>query len=552
MLSKGFDEVMAGDRTPLKGISVVDELVPPLLEAKARPAFMQDRIRLVRMLLGEEQFNSDFIIQQLGNRDLVNRMGALYAVGGEKNIPDENKQRLADKIETLAKDSDRDIRRAAATALGNLGEKALPILQTLLKDTQYVRQDAITALGAVGEKALPTLILLALAPNWLFREPAIKALGKVGNEALPTLSTLAEDPEGYVRVATAAALGNVGGTAVPTLVKLAEDSEGHVRRAAATALGNLGKEALPPLSKLAEDPEDNVRVAVATALGNVGEEAIPTLAKLAQDPYGGVHCTAIESLGRIGERAIPTLVQLAQDHDLGIRCAVARSLGAVGGQALHELEKLTEDPVPDVSSVAKTALAEKKADKKPMLDLLIGLGEPALASPFLRETEGRLQALADISARLTEEFGSGYVGVVIVGSTEKGYMTPQSDLDCAIIAENLQVKKEFVELAEAREIHPCIRLNLPPDTLSGDNRNFLFTGMFFGNREKLAEMQKKTLDSLTPEDWDTLRKTMINRDVDFYKLYKGGLKYEDIELIEHARTVLYTPPDYETMKTQVI
>jgi len=86
-------------------------------------------------------------------------------------------------------DSDRDVRRAAAEALGDLGDpQAVPaLIQALRDDWEAVRRAAAEALGKLGDpQAIPPLIQ-ALGDYWYdVRFAAAEALGKLGDpQAIP-------------------------------------------------------------------------------------------------------------------------------------------------------------------------------------------------------------------------------------------------------------------------------------------------------------------------------------------------------------------------------
>src|SRR5262245_30942806 len=64
-------------------------------------------------------------------------------------------------VEAL-KDKDRDVRQAACTALGNLGQEAVkPLIEALKNDDKATQAAAIEALGKIGPNAsdaVPALI----------------------------------------------------------------------------------------------------------------------------------------------------------------------------------------------------------------------------------------------------------------------------------------------------------------------------------------------------------------------------------------------------------
>ena len=107
------------------------------------------------------------------------------------------------------------------------------------------------------------------------RRVACHALGEIGPEAKPTtpkLSELLQDQELSVRLAAAFALQNIdpaGRAYVPVLVQAMRQREGGV----IVAVGKMGAEAawaVPTLAWLLRDPRPGTRRLAAEALGKIG------------------------------------------------------------------------------------------------------------------------------------------------------------------------------------------------------------------------------------------------------------------------------------------
>jgi len=102
-----------------------------------------------------------------------------------------------------------DVRRSAATALGNIGpkaEKAVPALIQALKDKhEFVRYYAAIALGKIGrgaEKAVPALIeALKDKDKWVrfYAAVALRDLGPKAGKAVPALSQALKDEDWIFR-----------------------------------------------------------------------------------------------------------------------------------------------------------------------------------------------------------------------------------------------------------------------------------------------------------------------------------------------------------------
>jgi len=107
------------------------------------------------------------------------------------------------------RDNDSDVRRAAAQALGALGETALESLLWALRDNDSdVRQAAAQALGALGDpQALEPLLRALRDDDSDVRQAAAQALGALGDpQALKPLLRALRDDDSDVRQAAAQAL----------------------------------------------------------------------------------------------------------------------------------------------------------------------------------------------------------------------------------------------------------------------------------------------------------------------------------------------------------
>ncbi|MEW6619796.1 MAG: HEAT repeat domain-containing protein [bacterium] len=280
----------------------------------------------------------------------------------------EEGERLCGLLVDRLKDFDRDVRSAAAEAIGNLGDKsALPQLIPLLSDAVgYVRSASAEAIGMLGDKsALPQLIPLLSDANWFVRSAAVEAIGKLGDKsALPQLIPLLSDAEwDVVRSAAAEAIGKLGDKSVlPKLIPLLNDADGYVCSAAARAIGELGdKSVLPKLILLLKDAKWDVRSAAARAIGNVRDKSVlPQLIPLLSDADGYVRSAAARAIGKLGDKsALPQLIPLLSDDEWYVRSAAAEAIGKLGDKsALPQLIPLLSDADGYVCSAAARAIGE--------------------------------------------------------------------------------------------------------------------------------------------------------------------------------------------------
>jgi len=123
--------------------------------------------------------------------------------------------------------------------------------------------------GARAESAVPALIALLEHEDRNVRTAAALALGDIGlpqDVVVPALLKTLRDPRASVRAQAAAGLGHFraeADTTIKPLIAALKDDYADVRAAAATALGELGpavRPALPSLKDLARDPHVYVQV----------------------------------------------------------------------------------------------------------------------------------------------------------------------------------------------------------------------------------------------------------------------------------------------------
>jgi len=576
-------EPVSGGESPVRHGPSDLTFVPPLLESKTLPEYRKVRRRIALSLLDEKSVDRDFLIGQLGSGDFVGRRGVLWALENVKEFSSAQGDLLYQNIVRLAADPDVEIRRSTAALLGVFGEKAVSTLEILGRDKEIkVIEAAASSLARAGGNALPVLeamagdrrppVKVAVAKNvrvfgsdalpllerlagdtdWSVCEVAGESLGAIGEKALPTLEKLSVVMDKrFSRKAAAVGLGYLGPPALPLLEKLAKD-EPIVRDATAVSLGRLGAVGLPTLEVLAVDPEWIVRRSVATGLNPLGTNGLPLLENLAGDSQRPVRSAAAQIIASLGQDAVPLVMKLAKGSFI-TRETSEEALKQMGDAALPLLRNLTSDPEPKIHQMAARILLRMRYDKKAIFDYAVGLEEPALSSPYLKEAQQRLADLSDISQQLAREYKESYAGLIVLGSTEKGYFIPESDLDFAVMGKSSGIRTRFIMLAEKKLIPVDEESGyfLQAGEVTGKNAHFLFSGMFFGDRGRLREMQRQVLGRMKSEEWDELRTVVIREEMLMDKLSRFNFTPDEIRKVERLRTVLYAPPEFETMKKQL-
>lgn len=146
-------------------------------------------------------------------------------------------------------------------------------IQTLANDPNASRRAyAAEALGeflaAPGVDAVATAITKDTDPN--VRAAAAKALGRLNSDGKGALSTALGDTEAKVKLAALRSAGRINAFSdVPAVTKLTSDSDANVRRGAAELIGTLrAKDGVDGLIAIAKnDPDANVRNAACHSLG---------------------------------------------------------------------------------------------------------------------------------------------------------------------------------------------------------------------------------------------------------------------------------------------
>lgn len=162
----------------------------------------------------------------------------------------------------------------AATALADVGDAAIPALQSILKDPDpHRRWWGPRALAVLGSDAAIDLIIAALEdsdPD--VRACAVVALSKLRpHRAITPLVLRLSDPSAYVGRLAADALAQFGQPAVGVLIDALEGGDTAARAGAARALCAIrAQEAIPALYEALDDPSATVTHYAEEALEKLG------------------------------------------------------------------------------------------------------------------------------------------------------------------------------------------------------------------------------------------------------------------------------------------
>lgn len=282
------------------------------------------------------------------------------------------------------------------------------------------------------------------------------------------------------------------------------------------------------LEKMKDDEDMYVRAAVAEALGNLGKKGLSILKKMKNDEEWYVRIAVSKALGNFKKKNLPFLERIIQDEDLDIPTEL--------GEMFNDLIK-------------KFLLIFKKEKG---YKWLLASQKPLFATVFTRELAERILKIQKIVEKLKKEFKDEFIGIIVFGSTHKGYFMPGSDLDWAIITQNPKCAEEFKKISKSENLDLCyehkiiVNKEYQLDNFSIFLAVVLFQGLFWGDYEKLKKIQSNFLKNIDEKKWDKIRRRIMENETKLSKAAERlNLKKDEIERIELASSILRVPPSYK-------
>jgi HEAT repeat protein len=304
------------------------------------------------------------------------------------------------------------VRVTAIRALEMLGKQMPKMIIQALTDalaedrSKDVRAAAAEALGQLEERAPRASLILALGDlEWNVRASVIQALGKLGQKVpVQTLLTaLQDDEEPSVRAAAASALGRLKQPELlDPLIRALQDHDFFVRLAVVQALGKQD-EHFPTkvLITTLKDKDEDVRLEALKALGERVEQVpIRELVVALEDEDEDIRITALKLL-KEHKKQIPLepLLFRLKDQSEHVRTEAEKLLGRLSDQIPKQLSSefllpLLQDETAHLRAVAAWALGEQK-NESAKTSLLIALNDPnelvrAAVTWALQELNGQL------------------------------------------------------------------------------------------------------------------------------------------------------------------
>lgn len=295
----------------------------------------------------------------------------------------------------VLEEADAGARLDALDALAGLrsADARRAIERSLSDRSTAVRAHAVRALAHAGVDAVIPLLDRVHDPEGDVREAAATALGEIGDvRAALALVGISQDPIPEVRLAAARALGRLRGeVSTRTLLGLVHDTMPEVRSAALDGLARIADPAtVPTLAALARPDRaamfagqsDLARAAVRTLGGIDAPDARRALLDVALDPGSLQGRAAAEALLEHPERLRGELATLLPRVDRRNVDAVAELLGRVGGDDVADalLELLPRSTRASTTASLLLALGASGSDRalRALLERLTTVPPPSI------------------------------------------------------------------------------------------------------------------------------------------------------------------------------
>lgn len=256
---------------------------------------------------------------------------------GSVDVLGDTRQELLEKL----RNPDRDIRQAAALALGTRSDEST--VQTLAESLWqepdfFVRETMTWALARVQDAALPVVVQALLESR----------ISEVRTQALHVLSKF-RDP-----------------STVEVIGTLIEDPDEEVAHKARWALARIGEpQAFPPLVALMGGDDETQRNKLTDNLAEFGAVAVPSMVEALSSSDAMVRRHAADVLCFIGspdaEIAAPALGEAVDDDDPAVAVAALMALGELdGAEAQQQIVEAGDSTDPRIRRVAEKLLAARR------------------------------------------------------------------------------------------------------------------------------------------------------------------------------------------------
>jgi len=320
---RGIEVLNAKAAVPVL-VNMIGELDPAMPDTEERHAIMS---RTILSIDAESELMKLLAAPDLKYRGRAFAIELLGELKSSKAVP-----LLMEHLKALS----RDLRRASAEALGEIGEAetVAPLLETSQKDVDaHVRKAAIEALGKIraSQAFEPLLALIGVEKYADIIEKIVEALIHIDESRfLENLGSYS----GLIRKTAARIV-----TDVSLLLKLVEDPEQTVKYEAIKGLGRLGSsEAIDKLTEFIADTDVDVRK---TAVMSLGEARVCSEALFHglgdDDPWVRFYTVKAIALACDPEAALLQIGRVLEDDFVPVVMSALDVVRDIGGQEAYEL-----------------------------------------------------------------------------------------------------------------------------------------------------------------------------------------------------------------------
>ncbi|MFH1837921.1 MAG: nucleotidyltransferase domain-containing protein [Candidatus Kuenenbacteria bacterium] len=484
----------------------------------------KERIEALKMIKSGE-IDEEKVLRLLESEDFVKQHAGVYLLNKISEFSKENSEKFLLILEKLIYSEEPIIREGAIRA------KIKIIIET--QDT---------------EKTLLFLEELIQYGNYTDRKAIIDILGqlniKISENFLPILEKLIWDKDSGIKEA-----------AIKVKITKTQDTE----------------KTLLFLEELIQQGTYMTEKTIANILGqidkNISEKFLPILEKLIYNEEPIIRKRAIRAKIKIiietqdTEKTLLFLEELIQHGNYEAKEAMLNVLilnqldENISENFLLILEKLIYNKDLEIKGAAiqvLKALNRLKSSNK-FYSRLLAFKKPLFATIELEQLVEKIISLEKITKEMKEKFKDDFVGIVVFGSTTKGYSIKESDIDCGIIAKNNKKKEIFDYFKELSN-----KYNLKLCDISGycvwisdndyifSNQEILFKGLFFGDQEKLLVLQETILKNIDKTRWDIIRKKIKKEETKRWKAAERyNLTLNQLEELEQIILLQRVPLSYE-------
>jgi HEAT repeat protein/tRNA A-37 threonylcarbamoyl transferase component Bud32 len=301
------------------------------------------------------------LISRTAGRDHSARVHIIEIIG-QFNLPE-----VQQTLEELLKDSSRQVRSAALTALGELDvEQNIELIASLLLDGDLdVQSKAVDLLIKLRHPDTSKYLIEVLKDESEYtRRSAVEVLNEVADpNSVKDLLTAIGDSDWWVRSRACDALASIGGPRVlQAILKLIGDKDEDIRRSAIEILNQTKDErAVAHLITATRDQDWWVSERAVDALAEIGsKDAVPRLLEMLDENPKAIP-SVLRSLGRIGDTAVvPKIVRMFQRPDPSIIAGAISALTLLVNEDNLEQVRAQIQPLLQVGNEA-VAIAARDA-----------------------------------------------------------------------------------------------------------------------------------------------------------------------------------------------